>query len=37
MKMKSLLASIAACAIAVSAMAVTASAKVLNPASGDDK
>lgn len=37
MKMKSLLASIAACAIAASAMAVTASAKVLNPASGDDK
>ena len=37
MKIKSVLASIAACAIAVSAMAVTASAKVLNPASGDDK
>lgn len=37
MKFKSVLASVAACAICVSAMAVTASAKVLNPASGDDK
>ena len=37
MKIKSVLASVAACAIAVSAMAVTASAKVLNPKEGDDK
>ena len=37
MKIKSVLASAAACAIAVSAMAVSASAKVLNPADGDDK
>ena len=37
MKMRNVLASVAACAIAVSAMSVAASAKVLNPADGDDK
>jgi len=37
MKVKSILASLGACAIAVSAMAISASAKVTNPAAGDDK
>lgn len=37
MKMRNVLASVAACAIAVSAMSVAASAKVLNAAEGDDK
>ena len=37
MKVKSILASLGACAIAFSAMAISASAKVTNPAAGDDK